>query len=319
MNLLEVNDLKTYFRMQTGVTKAVDGVSFTLAEGESLGLVGESGCGKTTAALSLMRLLPKNGSIAGGEVLFRGRDIVKMTPVEIRQLRWREISIIFQGAMNALNPVKTVGAQITEAILLSEQISEREALMRAKRLLELVEIEGRRSKDYPHEFSGGMRQRVMIAMSLACNPKIVIGDEPTTALDVMVQAQIFDLIERLRHELKMAMILITHDLSVLGDACTKAAIMYAGKIVEYGAIEEIFYHAAHPYTRRLLKSYPNIDGPKEMVESIPGTPPNLIVPPPGCRFHPRCNEATDICHQVEPSMRYLSVSHSVACHLERGE
>lgn len=317
MELLEVTNLQTHFILRQGILRAVDGVSFSLRQGEALGLVGESGCGKTTTALSLMRLLPENGRIVKGQVLYRGEDIVKKSREEIRQLRWKDISIIFQGAMNALNPVVTIGDQIKEAILLHEPVTEQDALRRVKRLFELVEIEGRRIGSYPHEFSGGMRQRAMIAMALACNPKIVIGDEPTTALDVMIQAQIFELIERLRKEFRMAMILITHDLSVLGDTCDSAAVMYAGKIVEYGTIEELFRDARHPYTERLLRSFPNVGGSREMVASIPGAPPNLIDPPSGCRFHPRCELATERCRELEPPVTYIGPTHWTACH-ERG-
>lgn len=314
MELLAVKNLQTYFQMKEGVGRAVDDVSFVLREGEALGIVGESGCGKTTMALSLMRLLPPNGKIAGGEILYKGEDIVQKTPEELQRFRWKEISIIFQGAMNALNPVVSIGEQIKEAVLLHENITEQEAVQRVKGLFDLVEIEPRRMSCYPHEFSGGMRQRAMIAMALACNPKIIIGDEPTTALDVMVQAQIFELIERLRQEFKMAMLLITHDLSVLGDTCDRAAVMYAGKIVEVGTVEDIFYRAAHPYTQRLLRSFPHLDKEKELVDSIPGTPPSLLNPPPGCRFHPRCSKASPICSQMEPQMLKISADHHVACH-----
>jgi oligopeptide/dipeptide ABC transporter ATP-binding protein len=315
MPLLEVQDLHASFAIRQGTVRAVDGVSFTLEEGESLGLVGESGCGKTTAALSLLRLLPPNGRIDSGKILYQGRDVLTFNTEELRRFRWKEISIIFQGAMNALNPVQRVGDQIAEAIRLHQPTSEKEAGKQAQALLERVELEGRRVNDYPHEFSGGQRQRVMIAMALACRPRIVIGDEPTTALDVMVQAQIFELVESLRKELGMAMILITHDLSVLGDTCDRAAVMYAGQIVEIGPIEILFKSPCHPYARCLLRSFPRLQGPRSMADSIPGTPPNLIEVPPGCRFHPRCQEVMAICSREQPLLLERGPRHSVACHL----
>lgn len=315
MQMLEVKDLKTYFHMGDSLVRAVDGVSFSLARGEALGLVGESGCGKTTTALSIMQLLPKNATIAGGEIFFNGEDLVKKQRREIRKIRWKEIAIIFQGAMNALNPVLTVGDQIKEAILLHEDVGEDAARKRVKELFELVEIDAKRVRRYPHEFSGGMRQRVMIAMALACRPKIVIGDEPTTALDVMVQAQIFELLERLRAELNMGLLLITHDLSVLGDTCDKAAVMYAGQIVEYGRIEEIYANPLHPYTKLLLQSFPAISGEKKIPSTIAGTPPNMADLPAGCRFHPRCPGAQAICAELAPLSVAVTETHRLACHL----
>ncbi len=314
MEILSVKDLKTYFKIGGKELKAVDGVSFSLLSGEALGLVGESGCGKTTTALSIMRLLSQNGRIAGGEIIFCGEDIVKKSDREIREIRWKDISIIFQGAMNALNPVIAVGDQIKEAILLHEKTSENEARKRVKELFELVEIDKKRVRQYPNEFSGGMRQRVMIAMALACRPKVIIGDEPTTALDVMVQAQIFELIGKLRAELGMAMILITHDLSVLSDTCERAAIMYGGKILECGRIEELYSNPMNPYTNLLLSSYPDITKDKKMPSSIPGSPPELINPPQGCRFHPRCPYSLEKCKNVEPAIEFVSETHSYSCH-----
>lgn len=314
MKLLEVHDLHTYFQVGGKVLKAVDGVDFQLDEKETLGFVGESGCGKTTTALSVLRLLPKNGKIVEGSVLFQGEDILKRTKQGVRNMRWKEISIIFQGAMNALNPVMTVSDQIAEAILLHDDLSPEEARQKVKRLFEMVEIETSRMNNYPHEFSGGMRQRAMIAMALACGPKIVIGDEPTTALDVVVQAQIFELIEKLQKELGMSMILITHDLSVLADTCDRGAVMYAGKIVECGTVDDLFYHAAHPYTQLLLASYPRIGEERVMAKSIPGVVPNLFDPPAGCRFCDRCPIATEQCAKEEPQMTVLSATHTAACH-----
>ncbi|MGE5703052.1 MAG: ABC transporter ATP-binding protein, partial [Clostridia bacterium] len=293
MNLLDVRDLRTHFRTKQGVVKAVDGVSFSLKEGEALALVGESGCGKTTTALTITRLLPEEGEIAGGEILFRDLDLAKEPLSKLRRTRWKDISIIFQGAMNALNPVMKIGDQVAEAIMLHEGVSQAAARKRARELFERVEINPARVEQYPHEFSGGMKQRAMIAMALSCNPRLIIGDEPTTALDVMVQAQILELLERLRREMNMALILITHDLSVMGETCDKAAVMYAGKIVEYGTVEQILERPEHPYTEKLVKSFPNPGGKREMIASIPGVPPTLLNPPSGCLFHPRCDHATD--------------------------
>ena len=315
MTLLEVNNLQTYFQTSKGLYKAVDGASFELNYGEALGLVGESGCGKTTSALSIVRLLPKEGKIHGGSVVFEGTDLVGLSDDEIRRRRWKDISIIFQGSMNALNPVMKVGDQIAEVIVLHEGISKRDALIRAGQLFELVEMPLDRINNYPHEFSGGMKQRAMIAIALACNPKIVIGDEPTTALDVMVQAQILNLLEKLRKELNMGLILITHDLSILGETCDRIAVMYAGKIVELGTVEEIFEKTAHPYTERLIACFPNIGKDKIIPPSIEGVPPNLLEPIQGCSFYPRCHKAMPVCAVKAPETVTLDGKHSVSCHL----
>lgn len=314
MALLEVQHLKTYFDTEQGVYKAVDDVSFTLEQGESLGLVGESGCGKTTTALSITRLLPKEGRIAGGEILLDGVDLTKLSVEELRGKRWKEVSIVFQGAMNALNPVMQVGEQIAEAIILHEKVSKNDAMKRAGELFELVEIPAGRLHQYPHEFSGGMKQRVMIAMALACNPKLIIGDEPTTALDVMIQAQILNLLDKIRSERNMGLILITHDLAILGESCDKIAVMYGGKIVEYGTVEDIFEHTAHPYTKSLIACFPNIEKEKTLPPSIEGTPPNLFAPPAGCLFHPRCSYAKKQCKQKSPIPQSLGGIHVAACH-----
>ncbi|NCB42450.1 MAG: ABC transporter ATP-binding protein [Clostridia bacterium] len=294
--------------------KAVDDVSFDLNYGEALGLVGESGCGKTTSALSIAKLLPKEGRIVGGEILLEGIDMVKQSEEEIRRHRWKDVSIIFQGAMNALNPVMQVGEQISEVIVLHEKCSKQEALKRAEELLELVEIPKERISHYPHEFSGGMKQRAMIAMALACNPKIIIGDEPTTALDVMIQAQILNLLEKIRRELSMGMILITHDLAILGETCDKIAVMYAGKIVETGTVKDVFEKARHPYTQKLIQCFPNVKGEKIIPDSIEGFPPNLLEPPHGCSFHPRCAYAFDLCKRETPKATRIEGIHVVSCH-----
>ncbi len=294
---------------------AVDGVSFDLDEGEALGLAGESGCGKTTTALALMRLLPYNGRIISGSIVFRGRDLVKASDIRIRKIRWKEISIIFQGAMNSLNPVRNIGQQIAEPIVLHEKVEEDEAMKRVGELLELVGINRERRRDFPHEFSGGMRQRVMIAMALACNPKLVIADEPVTALDVMIQAQILELLERLRKELHLSMILISHDLSVMAETCEKVAIMYGGKMMEVGKTVDVFTDPKHPYTQGLVAAFPDIRGQRTMPASIPGDVPSLINPPTGCVFHPRCKFAFDRCIAAEPALAEVTPGRRAACFL----
>ena len=280
--------------------KAVDGVSFTLRDGEALGIAGESGCGKTTTALSLIRLLPANAKVMGGSVRLFGIDLVPKSENALRRYRWREISLVFQGAMNALNPVKRIGEQIAEPIVVRLGQPQAEADKRAGDLLELVGIPRQRARAYPHELSGGMRQRAMIAMALACDPAIVIGDEPTTALDVMVQAQILELLERLRRELGLSLILITHDLSVIAETCDRVLIMYAGRVAEEGPVSEVFSRPRHPYTQKLLGAFPNIHADRRTLEVIPGAPPDLRTPPPGCRFHPRCPLAMPICMEEVP-------------------
>ena len=311
--LLEVKDLKTYFSTTKGEAHAVDGVSFTLEQGECLGLVGESGCGKTTTALSICQMLPKEGRIAGGEIYLDGINYADMTEKEINEHRWKDVSIIFQGAMNAFNPVKKVGWQIAEACMLHDKLTKEEAWERAGELFELVGIPKERVTQYPHEFSGGMKQRAMIAMALACSPKLIIGDEPTTALDVMIQAQILELLEKLRRDLNMGMILITHDLSILGETCDKIAVMYAGKIMELGTVRDIFDNPQHPYTKKLISCFPDIRGDRTIPDGIPGYPPSLIDPPAGCRFAARCEFATEACKTVSPEYEQIGEKHFVAC------
>ncbi|MEZ0289660.1 MAG: ABC transporter ATP-binding protein, partial [Sulfolobales archaeon] len=275
----------------------------------------ESGSGKSTLGYSLIKLVPPPGRIVEGEIVLDGVNISKMPEERVRrEIRWKRISMVFQGALNALNPVKRVGDQIADAILAHENVTKREALDRAKELLKAVGIDPSRVNNYPHEFSGGMKQRVVIAMALALNPDIVIADEPTTALDVVVQAQILNLLKRLKQERKMSIILITHDLSLVAELADKVAIMYAGKIVELGGSDEIYTEPLHPYTKGLLASIPRIGGRKELVW-IPGNPPDLRAPPPGCRFHPRCSYVMDICRSREPPMFHMGGDRFVSCWL----
>jgi len=317
MTLLSVENLTTYYRTLRGYVRAVENVSFNLEKGEAMGLAGESGCGKTTVALSILKLLPFNGEIVKGHIYFKGNDIIGMEETELREnVRWKGISLIFQGAMNALNPVYTVEHQIVEAIRLHEKnVSKKEAKERVRKLFELVGLDPKRASNYPHEFSGGMRQRAMIAMALACNPDILIADEPGTALDVVVQAQVLRLMRSLKEKLNLGLIVITHDLSIISETCEKFAVMYAGKIVELGDVLTIFKRPSHPYTQGLISAFPNIKEPKRKMESIPGSPPNLLNPPSGCRFNPRCKYAMDKCKKDEPEMIEVSKDHFVACHL----
>jgi oligopeptide/dipeptide ABC transporter ATP-binding protein len=313
--LLVVENLRTYFTLSSGIVKAVDGVSFELHDGEALGIAGESGCGKTTTALSLLRLLPANAKVVSGSVKLFGIDLATKSENALRRYRWREISVIFQGAMNALNPVRQVGDQVAEPIIERLGVPKAEANRRARELLELVGIARDRAADYPHQLSGGMRQRAMIAMALACDPAIVIGDEPTTALDVMVQAQILELLERLREQLGLSLILITHDLSVIAETCDRVMVMYAGRVAEEGPVRTVFSGPRHPYTQMLLAAIPNLDSDKRLLGTIPGSPPDLRTPPPGCRFHPRCPLAMDVCREVVPEEVRYADGVRVACHL----
>jgi peptide/nickel transport system ATP-binding protein len=319
MSALDVRDLSIQYITNDGVAlQAVEGVSFTLEQGRSLGLVGESGCGKTTVMLSLLRLLPEAGRIVSGQILFEGRDLLQISEREMQSVRWHGISMVFQGAMNALNPVRTVESQIMEALQLHDVAdSGKAARQRAGDLLELVGIAAGRGKQYPHQFSGGMRQRAMIAMALACNPQILIADEPTTALDVMIQAQIIELLEQLQRELNLALVLVTHDLGVVAEMCDDVLVMYGGTVAEYASSDTIFNQARHPYTQRLLQAFPDIAEPGSELASIPGNPPRLDDLPPGCRFEPRCHVAQGaaICSQKHPVDIEIASGHRVACHL----
>ncbi len=327
MALLEVQDLKVHFKIQNGWVKAVDGVSFTIDSGETMGLVGESGCGKTTAAYAITQLLPPNGYIKGGGIYYKGINLLKISMKkdgrlddyneDIRKIRWKEISMIFQGAMNAFNPVFRVGDQIIEAILLHEDIEEDQAKERTKELFRFVGIPEDRIGNYPHEFSGGMKQRAMIALALALRPSFIIADEPTTALDVITQDRVLAEIKKLQDQLRMAMMIITHDVSVVAETANKIAVMYAGRIMEIGTTTQVFKNTAHPYTAGLLGSFPSIEGPKKRLISIPGTPPDLVNPPSGCPFHPRCRYAQQICTDVVPPGIETDKGHLSYCHFAK--
>ena len=315
--LLSVRDLRTHFFTDEGVVKAVDGVSFDMAKGETFGLVGESGCGKSVTALSIMKLIPSPpGEIVSGSIDFDGTDLVNLPEKEMQKIRGNKISMIFQEPMTSLDPVFTVGSELMETIQLHQDLDDDAAREKAIEMLALVGIsdpEGRMNK-YPHELSGGMRQRVMIAMALACRPSLLIADEPTTALDVTIQAQILKLMDNLKDQLNTSVLMITHDLGVVAQFCTKIAVMYAGTIVEQGSVMDIFDDPQHPYTQGLIKSLPSLDREVERLEVLEGVVPSLIDPPVGCRFNPRCAYAKDICLSSFPDLRYITDSHMVRCH-----
>ena len=320
--LLEIKDERLSFFTPAGEVKALNGVSFSMEEGEVLGIVGESGSGKSVTAYSIMGLTAYPGKLVGGTVHFNGHEIEKMTEKEFRKIRGNEVSIIFQDPMTSLNPVYTIGNQIVEVILLHTNKTKKEAYERAKELLELVGINEptKRLKQYTHELSGGMRQRVMIAIALACEPKLLIADEPTTALDVTIQAQILELMQELRKKLGMSIIMITHDLGVVASMCEKIAVMYAGHIVEYGTADEIFYNPSHEYTKGLIKSIPKLNAEKiERLVPIEGQPVDLLNPPAGCPFAPRCSECMKICLNKMPPKTELSDTHYSYCWLLQKE
>ena len=321
MSILEVNHLSVNYVTDEGVVlKAIEDLSFDLHEGKTLGIVGESGCGKTTLMLSLLRLLPIAGRIVNGQVLFNGVDLLRISETEMNNYRWAKISMIFQGSMNALNPVRTIESQIVETVLHHKiEENKQKAKKRASELLEMVGITPERGSQYPHQFSGGMRQRAVIAMALACNPQIVIADEPTTALDVMIQAQIIQLLKKLQVELDLTMIVVTHDLGLVAEICDEVLVMYGGMISEYSTSDNIFNNPQNPYTQGLLKAFPDIDHPKAELSSIPGTPPRLDNLPPGCRFEPRCRYAWDLCKEKLPQLTKVAPNHFSACHLASRE
>lgn len=315
--LLEVKNLKTYFYTEDGVVKAVDGVSFHVNEGETLGLVGESGCGKSQTSLSVMRLISHPGKIVDGEIYFNGQNLLALSDDEMRKIRGNDISMIFQEPMSSLNPVFTVGYQISESLMLHQGLSKEEARKKAVEMLRLVGIPEpeKRVDEYPHQMSGGMRQRVMIAIALSCNPKLLIADEPTTALDVTIQAQILDLMRDLRRKFNTSIIMITHDLAVIAEMADRVIVMYTGKIVEEAPVRQLFKNPGHPYTQGLINSIPKLHVESERLEAIGGTVPNPLNLPPGCRFANRCKYAKDICRQKEPPIIEIESGHRVACWL----
>ena len=320
MALLEVRDLRTSFRTDDGVVKAVDGISFEVEKGKTLGIVGESGCGKSVTCLSIMGLNNKRSAISSGEALFKGNDLLKMGSSELRDLRGNDVAMIFQDPMTSLNPVHSVGKQLNEAVLLHRDVSRAEARQRSLELLKAVGIPraDKRIDDYPHQFSGGMRQRVMIAMALINEPDLLIADEPTTALDVTTQAQILNLMLKLQEEFNTAIIMITHDLGVVAEIADDVVVMYAGRVAEEGTVDEIFSRPHHPYTWGLLGSLPRLDADVERLVQIQGQPPSLLNPPRGCRFHPRCPYVMDVCKSTEPQLAPVpdSPGHLQACHLD---
>jgi peptide/nickel transport system ATP-binding protein len=322
MALLDVKDLKTYFRTDDGIVKAVDGVSFSVEKGKTLGIVGESGCGKSVTCLTIMGLNNRKTTISSGEAVWKGQNLIGMSPKKLRSIRGDEIAMIFQDPMTSLNPVHKVGAQLVEAILLHQDITKAAARRRALDLLKAVGIPraDARIDDYPHQFSGGMRQRVMIAMALVNNPDLLIADEPTTALDVTTQAQILDLMKRLQDEFGSAIIMITHDLGVVAEVADDVVVMYAARVQEEGEVRNLFRRPNHPYTWGLLGSLPRLHQDVERLVQISGQPPSLLFPPKGCRFHPRCPYVMPICSQTEPEL--LAVpgavgTHRVRCHLDQ--
>jgi len=316
-NLLEVNGLKTYFKTMDGVVKAVDGVDMAIAPGKTLGVVGESGCGKSVTSLSIMRLVDLPGWIAGGEIFFEGRDLVKLSEEQMRHIRGNKISMIFQEPMTSLNPVFTVGNQVGEAIRVHRKVSKKEAEDRVVELFRMVGIPSpdRRVRDYPHNMSGGMRQRVMIAMALALQPSLLIADEPTTALDVTIQAQILELIKDLRTKVNSAVLLITHDIGVVAEMADEVIVMYTGKVVEQGDVVSVLKHPKHPYTVGLLNSIPSLGQKDQRLNVIPGTVPSPLNLPKGCTFAPRCPHVMGICHEQEPELKTLEGGVKAKCWL----
>lgn len=310
--VLAVEGLSMHFSTQEGAVQAVDDVSFELQVGETLGLVGESGCGKTSLAIALPKLLPDNAQIVGGHVYFKGQDLVPLGEREMRQYRWKNISMIFQAAMNCLDPVYRVGDQIVEAILAHDKTSPEAAMRKVRELFRLVDLDEGLIDRYPHEYSGGMKQRAVIAMALACEPDVVIADEPTTALDVLVQDKILRELYDIQRQLNMSMIYISHDIAAVAEMSHRIAVMYAGKIVEVGETLQVLQGPLHPYTEALMRCFPSLKGEKKMLESLPGEPPDLVSPPSGCRFHPRCPLATSMCEEKEPRLG-LHRDHEMAC------
>lgn len=317
--LLNVEGLTTYFYTFRGTVRAVEDATFSVGKEEALGIAGESGSGKSTLAWSIMGLPPPPGRVVKGRVELDGIDVLSLTEAERRRrVLWQKVSMVFQGAMNAFNPVFTVGYQIAEPLIVHRGLSKKEALEHTKELLKRVGLSPDVANRYPHELSGGMKQRAVIAMALALNPPLLIADEPTTALDVVIQAQILNLLKRLKREQGISIMLITHDLSVIAELADRVAIMYAGKVVEYGPIDEVYGNPMHPYTKLLLASMPRLRGPTSKLVYIPGEPPDLVNPPPGCRFHPRCPYAFDLCRREEPRLAKVGEDHLARCWLTGG-
>ena len=313
MSLLRIEDLTIHFPTEEGDVRAVNGVSLSVEAGQTLGLVGETGAGKTTTALGILRLVPEPGQVESGSIIYKDRDIMTMSEKEVQDIRGNEISMIFQDPMTALNPVMTVGDQVAEVILRHQNCTKVEAQQRMIDILGKVGIGPDRASDYPHQFSGGMKQRVVIAIALACNPKLLLADEPTTALDVTIQAQVMRMINDLKREFNTSMILITHDLGIVAESCDQVAIMYAGESVEYGSLEDIFDHTAHPYTKGLFNSIPSLDKDTERLQPIQGLMPDPANLPEGCKFHPRCPYAVEACAQQHPGMTELTPGHLCRC------
>ena len=313
MSLLNIKDLTIHFQTEQGDVRAVNGISLSVEPGKTLGLVGETGAGKTTTALGILRLVPEPGKVLGGSIEYKGKDILRMSEKEVQDLRGNEISMIFQDPMTALNPVMTVGDQIAEVILRHQDCTKVEAERRMMDMLDRVGISADRAGDYPHQFSGGMKQRIIIAIALACNPKLLLADEPTTALDVTIQAQVMRMINDLKRQFGTSMLLITHDLGIVAESCDEVAIMYAGQIVEYGSLEDIFDRTAHPYTKGLFGSIPRLDQETERLQPIQGLMPDPISLPEGCPFHPRCPYATELCAEAAPAAVEVDPGHLVRC------
>ncbi|MCX7381902.1 MAG: ABC transporter ATP-binding protein [Alphaproteobacteria bacterium] len=317
--LLDIRDLRTWFRTEDGLVRAVDGVSLAINAGETVAVVGESGCGKTVTARSVLKLIDMPpGQFAGGQILWKGRDLIPLAPAEMDKIRAREIAMVFQEPMTSLNPVYTIGEQIAESLRTHEGLSRKAAIDHAVEMLKLVQIPNpaKRVHDYPHQFSGGMRQRAMIAMALACKPQLLIADEPTTALDVTIQAQILDLLADMKERFGMAVMLITHAMGVVAENAQRVAVMYAGKVVEEASVEELFGNPRHPYTQGLIRSIPRVDAhsaTRQRLEQIPGSVPNLLHPPAGCRFADRCKFVTPACRAAEPPLIEAVPGHKVAC------
>ncbi len=318
--LLEIKDLFVEYHTDESIVHAVNGINLKVKEGETLGLVGETGAGKTTIAKTILGILPKpQGYVTGGEVIYEGKDVLKLAEKEYRSLRGDQIAMIFQDPMTALNPIERVGDQIEEAIILHNNISRAEAVQRGIHMLEMVGIPGERYSEFPHQFSGGMKQRVVIAMALACNPKLLLADEPTTALDVTIQAQVLKMMTELKKELNTSVILITHDLGVVAATCQSVAVIYAGEVVEYGTVEHIFDNPRHPYTKGLFGSLPKLNSKEKRLKSIPGLMPDPTDLPKGCKFHDRCRFAFSRCSEICPQTTEIEPGHQVRCFLEEKE